>query len=167
MTFLAALVVGGVFTTSLLWAGSGLSRVLSLDWRGSIFTFALAVAILRDLRILRFPLPQSQRQVPRSVFRKGSTIAAAQFGFELGTGLRTYLPSTQPHLLALGVWLLASGYLEALLAGLGFGLGRGLMVLGRYVTRSCDDWDCLLSARWFVPACAVIAGLGVPVLLLV
>lgn len=160
MTFLLALVGGGVLTASLLWAGGGFSRILPLDWRVSIFTLALGAAILRDLRVFRFPLPQSHRQVPRSVFRRGSTVAAAQFGFELGTGLRTYLPSTQPYLLALAVWLLASEYQDALLAGVGFGLGRGLMALWRYATRPCDGWDCLLVARWFVPACSLVAGLG-------
>jgi len=165
-TYLLALIGGGVFTASVLWAVSGFPRLLPPTWRAGILGLAVITAIFRDLHVLRIPLPQSERQVPRTVFHKGSIPAAGQFGFELGTGLRTYLPSTLPYVLGLGIWLLAPSLSYALAAGVGFGLGRGLMALWRYVARSCDAWDCLLESKWLVPVCSLLGGLAVPMLLI-
>lgn len=165
-TFLLALIWGGIFTASILWAVSGLPRLLPLTWRAGILGLAVITATFRDLHILSLALPQSERQVPRSVFRRGSIVVAAQFGFELGTGLRTYMPSTLPYVLALCIWFLAPGYGEALAGGIGFGVGRGLMALWRYVARAGDVWDCLLESKWLVPVCSLLGGVSVPLLLI-
>ena len=47
---------------------------------------------------MRFP--QNQRLIPIEVFEHSAPRAAAQFGFELGTGVRTYLPGTPPYAVA-------------------------------------------------------------------
>jgi transposase-like protein len=43
---------------------------------------------------------EAGRQVPQDVFARGLYRAALQFGFEMGTGVRTYVPATTPYLLA-------------------------------------------------------------------
>lgn len=88
-----------------------------------------AIALLaRELGLLRFPLPQNARQVPQFVTRVPFW-GSLQFGAEMGTGMRTYSPTGLPHLVATAVFLLAS-LPHALIAGVGFAVGRTLMTLG-------------------------------------
>ena len=87
---------------------------------------ATVVAAFRDLSWVRLPLPQNQRLVPRTAIRKRPHLVALQFGFELGTGVRTYLNATAPYLLALAVLLARPSLDGVLLAAAGFGLGRTL-----------------------------------------
>jgi len=134
-----------------------------------VAAFAVA-AVLRDLGAVRFWLPQNQRQVPQEVFGVGRSLGALQFGFEMGTGVRTYVTSTAPFIVLLGVILLADGdALVAVAAGFGFGLGRAAMPLSRYLSQRRHAWDARLDAhlRWMVPVstatCAVgvlVAGIG-------
>ena len=49
---------------------------------------------------------------------------AFRFGFELGTGVRTYIPSTAPYILLLVIVATNPPLGLALAAGLGFGVGR-------------------------------------------
>lgn len=110
-------------------------------------------AVLRDARVLNLRLPQNARQVPQSVFDAGLSTAAIRFGFDLGTGLRTYLTATTPYLLAVSVLLLAhQPWWSALLAGVGFGLGRVVMPLARSFSED-SSWDDHLSRslRWATP----------------
>ncbi|MQA28054.1 MAG: hypothetical protein GEU94_21970 [Micromonosporaceae bacterium] len=60
----------------------------------------------------------------------------------MGTGMRTHMPSNLPYI-ALVSTLLITTWPQALLVGLGFGLGRAWMALGRHHT-DADWWD----ARW-------------------
>ncbi len=111
------------------------------------------IAVLRDAGVVTLRLPQNARQVPQSVFDTGLSSAALRFGFDLGTGLRTYLTATTPYLLAIGVLLLAhQPWWYALLAGVGFGLGRVVMPLARSFADD-SSWDDRLSRclRWATP----------------
>lgn len=92
-------------------------------------------------------------------------MAPFQFGFEMGTGLRTLLPTAAPHLIAAAV-LLTPGMtlLAALATGLGFGFGRtGTMWLGYIlsgVTRSVwlRPWlDVVVRWCGFLVAVAAVA----------
>ncbi len=82
-------------------------------------------------------LPHRKEQVPNSVIDRGSRVGALQFGYEMGTGMRTHMPSNLPYL-ALAAALLIAGWPQAVQIGLGFGLGRAWMALGR--DRSDVDW---------------------------
>lgn len=93
---------------------------------GLVAVAAVAIA-LREFGVVGFPLPQNARQVPQWMTAIPG-YGALQFGIEMGTGMRTYLPTGLPHLLALAMLLLADPA-AALLAGLGFGLGRVAMML--------------------------------------
>jgi len=88
----------------------------------------------------RVALPHRRAQVPSAVIGAGSDAGALQFGFEMGTGVRTHLPSNLPYLPLVAVLLVAS-WPAALLTGTGFGLGRAAMALGRHHSRDADWWD--------------------------
>lgn len=92
-----------------------------------LFGLALAALVLRARGVLSFPLPQAARQIPREVFDRHPTSAAARFGFAMGTGVRTYLVSPVPYAPALAILLLRPPLVGALALGLGFGLARGLL----------------------------------------
>jgi hypothetical protein len=88
----------------------------------------------------RVTLPHRRAQVPSTVITAGGDAGALRFGFEMGTGVRTHMPSNLPYLaliavLALGSWAAAGA------AGLGFGLGRAAMALGRHHSRDAPWWD--------------------------
>lgn len=98
-----------------------------------------ASIVLRDLGILSLPLPQNSQQVPREVFHRRIVSAALRFGFELGTGVRTYLPAGTPYILALALLLVVDDLPPALAAGVGFGMGRASMTLFRYWSGDGDE----------------------------
>lgn len=89
--------------------------------------------VLRARDALSFPLPQAARQIPRAVFDRHPASAAARFGFALGTGVRTYMVSPVPYVPALGILLLSPPLVAALALGVGFGLARGLVPVGRTI----------------------------------
>ncbi|MGH3929929.1 MAG: hypothetical protein ACRDTF_08135, partial [Pseudonocardiaceae bacterium] len=88
----------------------------------------------------RVALPHRRAQVPSKVIGAGSDAGALQFGFEMGTGVRTHLPSNLPYLPLVAVLLIGS-WVAALLAGLGFGIGRATMALGRHYSLDPQWWD--------------------------
>ena len=102
---------------------------------------ALAVVVIgNETHLVTVRLPQNGRQVPSTVIADGGRTGAWQFGYEMGTGLRTYMTSTLPHLAALTVALLAS-WPYALLTGAAFGAGRAVMPLVRLGWGDGADWD--------------------------
>jgi hypothetical protein len=74
-------------------------------------------------------LPESHRQIPAEVFGGSLLRGAYRFGFELGTGVRTYVPSPAPYILILAIVLARLSLANTLLVGLGFGLGRAIPLM--------------------------------------
>ncbi|MEU5696209.1 hypothetical protein [Actinosynnema sp. NPDC020468] len=139
LAFQAGLLVGGVLSaTVLVVVGSVLRAPLPPVARWSLVAVALVAVLLKELRVLRFTLPENRRLVPESVFRLGRLLGPLQFGVEMGTGARTYLPSGLPYLAAAAV-LLTAPLPGALLVGAGFGLGRALMTTANL--RYPGNWD--------------------------
>jgi hypothetical protein len=145
--FAAGLVAGGLATATGAWLVSGLFRPVPLAVRCAALFVLAVVAALQDVGWLRLALPQARRQIPQTLFRRRLGRAALQFGFELGTGLRTYLPSALPYLLLGAVVLLGQRPWLAAAAGAGFGLGRALMPLAWHASRNADWWDDQLTRR--------------------
>jgi len=145
--FAAGLVAGGLTTATGAWLVSGLFQPLPLTVRCTALLVLAVAAALQDMGWLRLTLPQARRQIPQTLFRQGLTRAALQFGFELGTGLRTYLPSALPHLLLGAVVLLGQDPRFAAAAGAGFGLGRALLPLVWHASRNAEWWDDQLTLR--------------------
>ena len=108
--------------------------------RLGLWSAAAVAVLLREFAIVRFRVPENRRLVPESVLHRGRAIGGVQFGFEMGTGMRTYSPSALPHLVLLAV-LLVLPLPEALLAGTGFALSRWLMAFSSVVHPG--DWSAL------------------------
>lgn len=106
---------------------------------GLIAAVALFV-IAGECGLHRIVLPHRRAQVPPTVIAAGGDAGALRFGFEMGSGVRTHMPSNLPYLPLMAV-LLVSAWPTALVTGLGFGLGRAAMALGRYYSRDGSWWD--------------------------
>jgi hypothetical protein len=142
--FTLGLLVGGALTATLLTVmGAPVQAVLppSVRW-GVVGLFAVALG-LRAAGALDFPLPENRRLVPETVFRTGPAWSSLQFGVEMGSGVRTYVTSALPYLLAVAVICLATP-MQAWASGAGFAAGRALMTVAS--TRGGDpaSW----RARW-------------------
>jgi hypothetical protein len=106
---------------------------------GAVGVLAIVV-VGNDTRLFSVRLPQNGRQVPSSVIFDGGRLGALRFGFEMGTGMRTFMTSSLPHLAALTVALYAP-WLYALLSGAAFGAGRAIMPLIRMASGDSEAWD--------------------------
>lgn len=108
--------------------------------RDTVLVVVALFVLAGELGLHRVTLPHRRAQVPTTVVGAGADAGALQFGFEMGSGVRTHMPSNLPYL-ALGAVLLLSNWAAALLTGLGFGLGRAAMALGRHFGRDTAWWD--------------------------
>ncbi|HET6532820.1 MAG TPA: hypothetical protein VFH03_19710 [Actinoplanes sp.] len=120
--------------------GSLVRPVLPVWFRLCLLAALAVVVVGNETQLVRIRLPQNGRQVPSTVIADGGRAGAWQFGFEMGTGLRTFMTSSLPHLAALTVALLAS-WPYALFAGVAFGAGRAVMPLVRIGWGDGADWD--------------------------
>lgn len=147
LAFVLGLVCGGVSTALVLWVGSRLVMGLPLPHAATVLGLLCIAALLRDTGRIDFPLPENRRLVPQDIFRKHPLLAGGQFGFELGTGVRTYVPTSSPYLVASAVLLLAPPLVAAISAGVAFGCGRAAMVVARKSAADVMVWDEQLS-KW-------------------
>ncbi len=128
-------------------------------WRW-VLVGAMVLLVLREFGVLRFWLPQNKRLVPEHVHRHGRVFGPLQFGFEMGTSLRTYTPSALPHAAALMIALWA-GPLAAVLAGVGFGLGRSAMTTGNLLYSDDNTWDLAFIEHERLIRALLVAGFAV------
>ncbi|WP_053174343.1 hypothetical protein [Nonomuraea sp. SBT364] len=131
---------GGLTSASLLFL---LGSLLG-SWRETLaiplLAIVTAITVAYECGWRRFELPSAKRLVPQEVIGRGPVIGALQFGFEMGTGARTFMPTFLPYI-TITLLLTSSSFGEAGLAGLGFGLGRAAMVTARYFYGDPDEWD--------------------------
>jgi len=98
--------------------------------RWGLFVLVALPVLGREAGLLRFRVPENARLVPEDVQHLRQW-GALQFGFEMGTGVRTYSPSALPHLVLVAVVLVVP-FGPAFAAAAGFAAGRLLMpVLAR------------------------------------
>ena len=162
--YLAGTCSGALLTAVGAWVLSGLTEPLT---RGIRLTLLVAGAALIWLakqgplsEILR--LPEARRQIPSQVFGGGLVRGAYRFGLELGTGLRTYVPSAAPYVLLLAVLVGRFTLATALSAGLGFGVGRALPLLLALSAPARLQFtrDFLRGIEELAPATAAVVVLG-------
>ena len=122
------------------------------------------VALARDLGLVGFWLPENRRQVRQTVLRLRPVVGDVMFGFELGTGGRTYVPATAPYLAAVAVIVASDGFVPGLVVGAGFGLGRGLVVVDRMLRRNRERWD--QTVKLYAKALPVVGLVATAALLL-
>lgn len=106
---------------------------------------AASVVVVMNLGGLGDRLPQNRRLVPASVIGKATTASALQFGFEMGTGLRTFSPSGPPLAAAL-VGTASGSLLAGLVVWLGFGIGRDAYAIGRNLVPEPERVDLALAS---------------------
>jgi hypothetical protein len=147
LIFSAFILVGALTTTLSLWIVSGLLSAMPIGVGGILLAAAALAGALRDWNLVTFSLPENKRLVPKSVFRNRPVRAAAQFGFELGTGVRTYMPATSPYVLALAILFVAHDFYLALLVGGGFAAGRAVVPWLSFTSAQPTEWDHALAAR--------------------
>ncbi|MGH3962607.1 MAG: hypothetical protein ACRDRY_05015 [Pseudonocardiaceae bacterium] len=120
--------------------GSLVQLGLPLAVRAGLVVAMALFVLAGECGLHRIALPHRRAQVPSAVIGAGGDAGALQFGFEMGCGVRTHMPSNLPYLPLVAVLLMGS-WVAALLAGLGFGLGRAAMALGRHHSRDAAWWD--------------------------
>jgi hypothetical protein len=158
--FVVGLAAGGLLSGLVLGLASGLFAPVPPAWRHGIVVGIALLGLLRETGAVRIPLPQNPRQVPQDVLQRNLLRGATQFGFELGTGVRTFVSATAPYVLAAAVLLVGQRLPIAVLAGLGFGAGRATTPLVRWASGAVEDWDIRLRVRLriiTVAGCAAMA----------
>jgi hypothetical protein len=129
--FIAGSVVGGA---ALGLGSAGLAFLLRplTDHRPAVLVLAAAASLLAlaaDLRVAGFQLPVHPRQVNELwLMRYRRWLYAAGFGVQIGVGFATYIMTAATYLVVVLAGLTGSPA-WALLAGVLFGLIRGLAVL--------------------------------------
>ena len=116
-----------------------------------LFGLFAIVVLAREFGIISFNVPQNARLVPEHVQYRGE-VGALQFGFEMGTGMRTYSPSALPHLALLSV-IMVVPFGPAFLIGAGFAVGRLIMPLLSNAHSDDGSWTRLWHAnkKWSAP----------------
>ncbi|MFI6650013.1 hypothetical protein ACIBI8_20665 [Streptomyces sp. NPDC050529] len=145
--FTCGLLAGGVLSAGVLWLVSGLFTPLPVGVRQGLIVAVALLAALRDAGKLSLRLPQNARQIPQDVLRRHLARGALQFGFELGTGVRTYVSASAPYAMTVAVLLSGGSCAPALAAGLGFGVGRALTPALRRLSGDGECWDDRLAER--------------------
>ena len=146
-SFVAGEAIGGAVASLGFWSMSGIGATLVGSWRPKVLLLITLLALAREFGILNLRLPENRRLIPQDVFKKGSMIGPFQFGFEMGTGLRTFVSSTAPYLLALSILTSTVSVHAAVLLGLGFGLGRSVMIWSRFHLDEPTRWDDSFQRR--------------------
>lgn len=134
-------------SSAAIWLASGLTEPLPYDIAVLLLLGSCAFALAHEFGVVRLRLPENRRLIPQDLFFEHSGRAISQFGFELGTGVRTYVPTTSPYILANTILLLSPPLMTALIIGVGFGLGRAAVLLAWYLSREAHRWDLRLSER--------------------
>jgi hypothetical protein len=149
--YLGGTVCGAGLTALAAWVLSGFTEPLADAWRPALLGAAAVLVWLARHGPLQgvLPLPEARRQIPAEVFGGGLARGAYRFGFELATGVRTYAPSAAPYVLLLTLLLARPPLVIALLAGLGFGVGRALPLVLRLASAGAGTrppWTAGLAA---------------------
>jgi hypothetical protein len=114
--------------------------------RHAVLIVIAGVGVLREANLLRIPLPQNARQIPQDVLQTRLRLGAMRFGFELGTGVRTYVSSSAPYVVALGLVVSHLHVGTAVAIGVAFGAGRALSAALQYWSRH-PSWNAFAATR--------------------
>jgi hypothetical protein len=126
--FGAGLLLGALLVASVAGVLGALPQALvPAPVRGVLFGLLAVPVLLRECGLLRFRVPENGRLVPEGV-QHLRRWGALQFGFEMGTGMRTFSPSALPHL-ALAAAVLVVPFPAAFVLAAGFAVGRLAMPL--------------------------------------
>jgi hypothetical protein len=152
------LLVGALATSLLLVSVGSLVAREALAVRSVAVIILTAILILIELQGRAELLPQRHRQVQQWVVQYGH-LGPFQFGVEMGTGIRTFMPSSLPYVAA--VALLGFPSLpNAVIAAMGFAVGRASSSLMVRLWPEISDLKAeVLRVRWIRSAVAIF-GMG-------
>jgi hypothetical protein len=137
--FGTGLLLGAVLVTFVAGAVGALPQALvPAPVRYALFGLVALPVLLREVGLVRFPVPENARLVPEDV-QHLRRWGALQFGFEMGTGMRTYSPSALPHL-ALAAVLLVVPLPAGFALAVGFAAGRLAMPLMSNAWSDDGEW---------------------------
>lgn len=116
------------------------------------------LAVLRDRGVLRLALPENHRQIARDVVSDLGNWGFLQFGFELGTGVRTIVSASTPYALVVALVVGGPGLPVFVVAAVGFGLGRAVPYWYRLfeVARGRNRVACITTVRGDIVLCSVL-----------
>ncbi len=126
--------------------GGLLAATGAADFRRALMLAAVAVITTSSLLGRPLQLPQKKRLVGQDIIARGNLGGPFQFGVEMGSGVRTYLPSPLAHGLAVMVALTGDPFV-GILAGAGFGLGRWLLPAGGEWSGDYERWETTLLEK--------------------
>jgi hypothetical protein len=111
--------------------------------RWAVFGLPALAVLLRECGLVRFRVPENARLVPERVQHLREW-GALQFGFEMGTGMRTYSPSALPHLALLAIVVVVP-FPAAFALAAGFAVGRLAMPMLAKAWSDDGAWSALWS----------------------
>jgi hypothetical protein len=139
-------VVAGVF-------GGIVQSLLPPVVRLALLGLVAGAVLLRETGLIKLPVPENKRLVPEHVLQRGRVFGGIQFGFEMGTGMRTYSPSSLPHLVLVAIVLVVP-FSGALAAAGGFAAARWIMAAASIAHSDDGSWSELWSSNRRVLAIA-------------
>ena len=133
--FVIGSTLGGATLGGVMAAMAVFGRALPTAWLLPLGLCATLVTLAGELGVFGFRLPIHRRQVnERWLDQFRPWVYGAGFGWQIGSGLATYVVTPAVYLMIVLV-ALSGAPLAALAVGTGFGLVRGLTVLlGRRIT---------------------------------
>jgi hypothetical protein len=133
--FVAGATLGGATLGAVMGALAVVGSALPTAWLLPLGLCAALVTLAGELGVLGFKLPIHRRQVnERWLDQFRPWVYGAGFGWQIGSGLATYIMTPAVYLMIV-LAALSGAPLAALAVGTGFGLVRGLSVLlGRRIT---------------------------------
>jgi MFS family permease len=157
--FVAGGTVGGATLGAAMAAAAGVGSALPTSWLLPLGLCATLLTLAAELGVLGFKLPIHRRQVnERWLDQFRPWVYGAGFGWQIGSGLATYVMTPAVYLMIILV-ALSGAPLAAFAVGAGFGLVRGLSVLlGRRIT---DPVSLAAFHRAFLRAEPIVLGVVV------
>lgn len=154
--------LGGACLAGLcVWLGGWLMNLLAVeaDTRHMLAGLLTGLYIFRELGLVPLPVLDLKTAVPDSWRgRWGFEVASLVYGFVLAFGFSARTPYSSFHLML--VWIAAAGDLHwALLAGVAWGMTRGIAVLTLAATENVDQ-DYLVALLRVRPAMHAINAWG-------
>lgn len=138
--FRCGLVAGALTTGSFAAIVAGLLSPLPLRAREVVAAVTVAAGVVLEIAGAGDRLPQRRRLVPQSITLGAQRSAALQFGFEMGTGVRTLSPSAIP-IVTVATLALVGSWSASIVVALAFAVGRAVAPAARARTGLGFGWD--------------------------
>jgi hypothetical protein len=134
---------------------------LSVGFRAALVCMTALLVLIDAFGPWSIPFPANNRQVPQSVQHREPQLGALLFGFEMGTGMRTFSPTGLPHLGLVAAITIAP--LAAVPLAIGFATGRSAMLLGALSSPEpwLNGWEQRHRIHLAVLTVAAVALVGV------